>query len=265
MKIRLILFLSLIYAVTYGQHENLIKFQDENNLNGYKNDKGEIIVKPIYKNASVFNQGLALVSTDQGWTIIDNNGNQIVDFGGIPGAIYSNLEYEYIRHKVNDKWGFVDRKGNVVIDYQYVDSKDFNEGLAPVKIKNKWGFIDIENKLVIKPIYENVHLFSDSLAAIQLNGKWGFIDKKGNLIIEPKYTSVYSFSEGLCAVNTHPFNSANGGWANEVIDKNGKVIFTGEFYIFSGYSNGIANYWEGSDFTGKNVFIDRKGKIVKTE
>ena len=257
--------MSFISVITYGQQENLIKFQDENNLNGYKNDKGEIVVKPIYKNASVFNQGLALVSTDQGWTIIDNKGNQIVDFGGIPGAIYSNLEYKYIRHKKNNKWGFIDRKGNIVIDYQYKDTKDFNEGLAPVKIKNKWGFINSENKLIIQPIYENVHLFSNSLAAVQLNDKWGFIDKEGNQVIEPKYTSVYNFSEGLCAVNTRRFDMANGGWANEVIDKSGKVIFTGEFYFFSGYSNGIANYWEGYHFSGKNIFIDRNGKIIKVE
>jgi hypothetical protein len=265
MKIHLILFLILISAIIYGQQGNLIKFQDENNLNGYKNIKGEIIVKPIYKNASVFNQGLAIVSTDKGWTVINNKGNQIVEFGGIPGAIYSNLEYKYIRHKKNDKWGFIDRKGNVIIDYQYDDTKDFNEGLAPVKIENKWGFINIKNKLIIKPTYENVQLFSDSLAAIQINEKWGFIDKKGSIIVEVKYTSVYSFSEGLCAVNTQPFNMANGGWANEVINKSSKVIFTGEFYFFNRYSNGIANYWEGYHFSGKNIFIDRNGKVIKKE
>lgn len=265
MKIHLILLLSLISAITFGQQENLIKFQSENNLNGYKNEKGEIVVEPIYKNASIFNQGLALVSTDQGWTIIDNKGNQIVEFGGIPGAIYSDLEYKYIRHKKNDKWGFVDRKGNVVIDYQYDDSKDFNEGLAPVKVENKWGFINIENELIIKPTYENVQLFSDSLAAIQINDKWGFIDNQGIQIIEPKYTSVYNFSEGLCAVNTNLVDMANGGWANEVIDKKGKIIFKGEFYFFSDFTNGIANYWEGYHFSGENVFIDRNGKIIKTE
>ncbi len=261
----LVTILCLTSLFCFGQYENLVKFQGENNLNGYKNTDGEIIVKPMYRGASVFNQGLALVSTDQGWTIIDNTGKQLVDFGGIPGAIYSNLEYALIRHKKNGKWGFINRKGNIVIDYQYDDTKDFNEGMAPVMVNGKWGFITIENELVIKPVFENVYIFSDGLAAVRIQENWGFIDTQGNTIIEPKYTSVYSFSEGLCAVNTQPTDMANGGWANEVIDKKGNIIFTGTFFFFSGDSTGVAYYWEGYHLTGKNIFIDRKGNIVKTE
>lgn len=265
MKKYLIIILCFTSLFCFGQYENLVKFQGENNLNGYKNTDGKIIVKPMYRGASVFNQGLALVSTDQGWTIIDNTGKQLVDFGGIPGTIYSNLEYALIRHKKNGKWGFIDRKGNIVIDYQYDDTKDFNEGMAPVMMDEKWGFITVENELVIKPIFEDVYIFSDGLAAVRIQENWGFIDTNGDTIIEPKYTSVYSFSEGLCAVNTQPTDMENGGWANEVIDKKGNIIFTGTFYFFSGYSNGVANYWEGYHLTGKNIFIDRKGNIVKTE
>ncbi|WP_161555217.1 WG repeat-containing protein [Dokdonia sinensis] len=265
MKTHLILIFNLIFALTFGQQENLIKFQDDSRLNGYKNAEGEIIVKPMYKHASVFNQGLALVSTDAGWTIINSKGNELVEYGEFPGTVYSNLEYKYIRHKKNDKWGFIDRKGNLIIDYQYDETKDFNEEMASVQIDGKWGFINIENELIIKPIFENTQVFSDNFAAIQLNEKWGFIDKEGNQVIEPKYKSVYNFSEGLCAVNSQPFDMANGGWANEIIDKSGKIVFTGEFYFFNGYSNGIADYWEGYHFSGKHIFIDRKGNVIRAE
>lgn len=249
----------------FAQNENLIKFENKERLNGYMNDNNEVIIKPIYKNASVFNKGLALVSTDGGWTIINNKGQQLVKFGGIPGPIYSDLDYELIRHQLKGKWGFINRKGEIVIDYKYKDTKDFSEGLAPIKVRGKWGFIDEKNNIIIKPIFDNVNLFHNEVAGFELKGKWGFINKKGEIIIDAKYTSVYDFSEELCAVNNFDYDMANGSWASEVIDKKGNVIFKGEFYNFNQYKNGIANYWEGYHFTGKNVFINRIGEIIKKE
>jgi len=56
--------------------------------------------------------------------------------------------------KKNGKYGFVDKKGNIVVDYIYDDATEQNE----------YGY-----------------------AAIKKNGLWGSIDKDGNVIIEPKY------------------------------------------------------------------------------
>jgi len=56
--------------------------------------------------------------------------------------------------KKDGKYGYIDKKGNVVIDYIYDDAIEQNE----------YGFI-----------------------AIKKNGLWGSLDKEGNEIIEPKY------------------------------------------------------------------------------
>lgn len=57
--------------------------------------------------------------------------------------------------KKDDKWGFVDRNGNVVVDYQYDKVTEFNEyGFAGIKVDNKWGVIDLSGNIIQEPIYE---------------------------------------------------------------------------------------------------------------
>lgn len=56
--------------------------------------------------------------------------------------------------KKNDKYGFVDSKGNVVVDYIYDDaSKQNSYGFAGVKKDGKWGVIDNKGTLIQEPIY----------------------------------------------------------------------------------------------------------------
>lgn len=58
--------------------------------------------------------------------------------------------------KINDKWGFVDQNGNVVIENKYEMVTDFNEyGYAGIKLDGKWGVIEQTNHQIIQePIYE---------------------------------------------------------------------------------------------------------------
>lgn len=57
--------------------------------------------------------------------------------------------------KKDDKWGFVDRSGNLVVDYQYDKVTEFNEyGFAGIKVDNKWGVIDLSGDIIQEPIYE---------------------------------------------------------------------------------------------------------------
>ncbi|MBQ9659433.1 MAG: WG repeat-containing protein [Clostridia bacterium] len=80
---------------------------------------------------------------------------------------YYNLKFEEISSekvltantlflsKKNDKYGYVDEKGDVVVDYIYDDATE----------QNIYGYV-----------------------AVKKNGVWGSLDSKGNKIIEPKYS-----------------------------------------------------------------------------
>ena len=55
----------------------------------------------------------------------------------------------------NEKYGFVDINGNLVIDYQYDKAYEFNSyGFAAVKKDGKWGAMNEQGEEVIAPTYE---------------------------------------------------------------------------------------------------------------
>ena len=70
--------------------------------------------------------------------------------------------------KQNGKYGFVDKDGNVVVDYQYDDATDQNDyGFAGVKKDGKWGSIDANGKIVQEPIYN-----LDNYLLVNFIGRW---------------------------------------------------------------------------------------------
>lgn len=110
----------------------------------------------------------------------------------------------------NDKYGYMNASGKVIINPEYDLTYGFNEGIAAVRTDRGWGFIDKSGKLIIQPSFEAVSRngFSEGLCAVQSNGKWGFIDKSGTWVIEPIFEcpyrivngSVGSFHNGFAAV-----------------------------------------------------------------
>lgn len=57
--------------------------------------------------------------------------------------------------KKDDKYGFVDKTGNLVVDYKYDKAYEFNNyGVATVKKDEKWGAINEQGQEIVAPIYE---------------------------------------------------------------------------------------------------------------
>ena len=103
--------------------------------------------------------------------------------------------------KDDEEWGYINKKGEYVINPQFDDAYSFEEGLAVVKKGDEYGFIDKKGKYIINPKYEDAYNFYDGLAAVKKKGKWGFINKKGEVIIEFKYIDyVAAFTDDGYAV-----------------------------------------------------------------
>ena len=78
----------------------------------------------------------------------NNDGQELQNTDIFPNNnLYSKIE--------NGKWGFVDKMGNVKVDYQYDRVTEFNEyGFAAVQKDGKWGAINQNGEVVIEPTYE---------------------------------------------------------------------------------------------------------------
>lgn len=116
-------------------------------------------------------------------------------------------------------WFIFDRAGEKVGETHFTLWDDFSEGLVAASENDKFGFMDATGKLVIPFQYDWVCGFKNGMAWAGKDDKFGFIDKNGKFVIPMKYTAAndYVFMENDGAIVR---DSVNG--PRFFIDKNGK-------------------------------------------
>jgi TonB family protein len=120
------------------------------------------------------------------------------------------------RVHIGNKYGYMDKTGDIIIGLTFDEAGDFSEGLAAVKMKDKFGFINAAGEVVIEPQFDNARSFSEGLAGIEVGGKWGFITKSGKIVMEPEYDQASLFYNGLAEVQLDGqtgFINKKGKWA----------------------------------------------------
>jgi len=92
----------------------------------------------------------------------------------------------YAAVKKDEKWGFIDTNGNLMIEYIFDDALSFGQHLAAVKIGDLWGYININGNVVIDTIFMEARSFSDGNAPVLTERGWQFITlieyKRGNTL-----------------------------------------------------------------------------------
>ena len=82
-----------------------------------------------------------------------------------------------------------------------VIGNQFSEGLAAVQKDGKWGYIDTKGRLVIDYQFDSAAYFSEGLAFVEKNNK-GYIDTNGKMVINLEKTTGYAFTNGVAYVMT---------------------------------------------------------------
>lgn len=180
---------------------------------------------------------------------------------------YQDLGYPnegLIRASLNDKTGFIDLNGKVIVPFKYYDANDFSEGLAAVcqetKSGKKVGFVDKTGKLVIDLKYPMFDLdrtrFSNGVAVVKKgNNECGIIDRTGRELTPFIYSLIYQFEYDI---NVTTVNKS-GKWA--LLDKTGKELTLFKYDKLEEpyyYSDGLIKMEVG----GKIGFVDYSGKEV---
>jgi hypothetical protein len=170
---------------------------------GYVDTKGEWSIEPQFEEAYGFEDGLATVKVGGRSGLIGRDGKFVVNpqydhiFGVSEGyAIFYTGTGSIPGCQYCANYGFINTKGQVVVDAKFVQRPDahgglrspvapFSEGLAAVKTDDGWGFIDPTGKMVIDPQFDDARSFQDGLAFVSVLGKEAYITKTGAFVVDP--------------------------------------------------------------------------------
>ena len=59
-----------------------------------------------------------------------------------------------------------------------------NEGFISVCKNKKWGYVNLKGEMVVDFVYDYTQQFCDGVAWVQLNNKYNFVDTKGKILSE---------------------------------------------------------------------------------
>ncbi len=156
-----------------------------------------------YDYASTMNMGVAAVKEGENWFLIDSTGAKLCDtaFKDVKldekEIVYRN---ERLFVKAFETYILVDSKGKQIGKHSFEDAMLFKEDApAAVKINQKWGFIDKNGKVVIDPMYDDARSFVNGFAAVSKDGKWYYINLDGEAVIEGEFTACRDFNANGCA------------------------------------------------------------------
>jgi hypothetical protein len=188
----------LAAALAWGADARAWKpFSDDNDLWGFKDEMGQVVILPRFNMAFDFNKhGAAAVVDGSNWYYINTQGHvllQTYTFDNGPDYYEEGLA----RYVDGDRIGFINEAAQVVIPAAYDFAFPFTEGRARVcrgcKIVREesdehstvkggwWGYIDRKGDVVVPLIYEWAGFFEGGRGTVIKGGERMEVDLKGRI------------------------------------------------------------------------------------
>ena len=280
---------------------------------GYIDNTGKMVIPFEYESAGTFVDGRALNKKQGKWGIINQDNEPVIPFEydsiGLQKGNYivikktnpaNSLHFDYqgrrfknqeqavlanegktiFRAKKEEKYGFVDVNGKVLIPYDFDEAYNFSDGVATVRKGRNWYFIDESGaeSVTIDPsilgIME-IGSFSNGFCPIRKTTiinkkprrKYGYLDKQGQLAIPAVFDNAQAFDDGFAVVDSLDFSNYQPGQSTGIprerglIDTKGNFVIPFQFKRISAFqTNGFAEVVK--DNTKERGLIDKQGNLL---
>ena len=157
-----------------------------------------------FEDFGMYSGGYSAAKVDGRWGVIDISNNWLIP-AGFDDIIRDELGRCYAQGAVFVRIGNVVQlftKGSFT-ELVFDDAHPFSdEGFAAVKLNDKWGFIDINGTVVIPFVFDEALSFGQHLAAVKFEDLWGYINLSGSIVIDAVFIEAKSFSGGSAPVLT---------------------------------------------------------------
>ena len=109
----------------------------------------------------------------------------------------SNVLFPVMDKKTN-KYGYINQKGNVIIQCQYDNCAGFINGNAIVSKDGKWGVINRSGDMIVPLEYESINMISDKgIYQVLLNEKYGLVNEKGAVLVPLQFSKIEAYSGNI--------------------------------------------------------------------
>ncbi|MDO4700781.1 MAG: WG repeat-containing protein, partial [Moraxella sp.] len=201
---------------------------------------------------------LAVVKNNGKYGFIDKTGKVVIPlkYDDFEKSFYGGRIFAEVKR--NGRTYYVSRLGD-----EYTAVGSVSEGLVWVGNNNKYGYVDTTGKVVIALQYDDAWSFSEGLAVVKNNGKYGFIDKTGKMVIAPQYDHYSHFKNGQAKVGLDDGKTPRDFY----IDKTGKILTKrsslAEFRKKLAQGDDVR--YKTSNDGGKGMIFEIKGNLVQVQ
>lgn len=168
----------------------VVKNTGEPNTYYYINKEQKEAFSISAKSAYSIWEDVAVINRDTTYELINKKGESVKLLKGIDFLKFTKEGKLAVRSE--NKWGFIDIKGNQVIPLQYDSCDSFIGDYAKVEMDGKWGIIDKSGKMIIKPAFKNI-VPGDNGVFAYYDAAWGIMDKNGKKSTEEIFLTITPF------------------------------------------------------------------------
>lgn len=235
-----ILILIILTSNAFAQNNKELYPITKGNLWGYIDKTGKTIIEPQFLTAGSFSEGLAPVRLKGTYGYIDQIGNfTILPKYDLALSFNNGLAKVFI----DGKPFFIDKKGNIIFQHNYKNISGFGKNTFATVITetDKYGVINKLGNLVIDTAFAKISSFNNGVAVVTglahntysrdsteiINYQIGIIDTLGNWIVKyGKYKDISEFKNGYAQVELIVEKQKGYYDHKGVIDETGRYRFT---------------------------------------
>jgi len=92
------------------------------------------------------------------------------------------------------------KKITLIIVFGIITQLGLSQQLIPFRKNNKWGYANAKGEIIITPRYEEAGEFREKITWVKKNGKYGYINKKGKKKTRFKFDKANYFGFGTATV-----------------------------------------------------------------
>jgi len=144
------------------------------------------------KEGYLFWDDVAVIKRDKDYELLNKKGEVFKTLTGIETLKFSTDGMLAVRQ--NGKWGYIDNKGETIVQAKYDSCEQFKYGYASFKLNGKWGIVDKNGNEVAEAKYESIYGGENGIFIYYDKG-WGIIDKTGKIIASPRFNILTFFEK----------------------------------------------------------------------